>query len=154
MSRAPSFVVWTAAFVATPAAAFADSGTEVLNKPPISLIVSLVGLGVAVILLMQALAVRKVAAGGVIADKISYVLLATVCLAASAVAEWSRNFVVGITLDQVQFASQVLVIIAMSLLAAYFAGIAKALRGFMASAESALRAETERSDREEGSAGG
>ncbi len=124
-----------------------------LNRPPISLIVSLVGLGVAVVLLVQALAVRKVAAGGVIAEKISYVVLATVCLAASAVAQWSRNFVVGMTLDQVQFASQVLVIIAMGLLAAYFAGVSRALNGFMDTAN-AMRAQQTETDAEEDVAGG
>jgi hypothetical protein len=146
-------VVATAAFLTVPATAFAADGTDMLNSPPISLIVSLVGLGVAVILLVQANAVRKVASGGVIAEKISYVVLATVCLAASAVAQWSRNFVVGITLDQVQFASQVLVIIAMGLLAAYFAGVSRALNGFMDTAN-AMRAQQAEPDAEEDSADG
>jgi len=146
-------VAATAAFLTLPATAFAADPTTMLNRPPISLIVSLVGLGVAVILLVQALAVRKVAAGGVIAEKISYVVLATVCLAASAVAQWSRNFVVGVTLDQVQFASQVLVIIAMGLLAAYFAGVSRALNGFMDTAN-VMRAQQAETDAKEDAADG
>jgi hypothetical protein len=106
-----------------------------------------------VILLVQANAVRKVAAGGVIAEKISYVVLATVRLAASAVAQRSRNSVVAITPDQVQFASQVLVIIAMGLLAAYFAGVSRALNGFMDSAN-AMRTQQTETDAEEDVAGG
>jgi hypothetical protein len=153
MSRAPMIVAATAAYLSMPAAAFAADGNDILNTPPISLIVSLVGLGVAVVLLVEALAVRKVAAGGVIADKISYVILATVCLAASAVAQWSRNFVYGVTLEQVQFASQVLVTIAMGLLAAYFASVVRALRGYIDSAK-ATSAGAEVSGAEEDVAGG
>ncbi len=153
MSRAPIIVAVTAAMLAVPAHAFAADGTDMLNRPPISLIVSLVGLGVAIVLLVQALNVRKVAAGGVIAEKISYVILATVCLAASAVAQWTRNFVAGVTLDQVQFASQVLVIAAMGLLAVYFAGISRALAGYMSAMKSA-REELGRKDPEEDASGG
>lgn len=121
-----------AAFVlGAPQVAMAASGTDVLSVPPISLIASLVGLGVALVLLLEVAAVRKVAKGGAIAEKISYVVLAVVCLAASALAQWARNFVVGVTLDQVQFASQVLVVTGMALLAAYFGGVKRALHGYL-----------------------
>jgi hypothetical protein len=81
---------------------------------------SLVGLITAVILLVQALTVRRLAMGSAVAERIGLVVLAVVCLAASALAEWGTNFVVDLTLDQVQLASEVLVIAAMGLLAAYF----------------------------------
>lgn len=81
---------------------------------------SLVGLITAVILLVEALAIRRLATGGAVAQRIGLVVLAVVCLAASALAEWGTNFVVDLTLDQVQLASEVLVIAAMGLLAAYF----------------------------------
>jgi len=153
MSRAPMIAAATAAVLVVPAQAFAADGTDILNSPPISLVVSLVGLGVAVVLLLEALNVRKVAAGGVIADKISYVILAIVCLSASALAQWARNFVAGVTLDQVQFASQVLVITAMGLLAAYFASIVRAYQGYMKTMTSG-DSESEQSDPEEDVAGG
>ena len=81
---------------------------------------SLVGLITAVILLVEALAIRRLATGGAVAQRIGLVVLAVVCLAASALAEWGTNFVVDLTLDQVQLASEVLVIAAMGLFAAYF----------------------------------
>jgi len=133
MSRVMTVAAAGVAALAVPAQAYAAESGDVLNAPPISLIVSLIGMVVAIILLVEALAVRRVGAGGAIADKISYVILATVCLAASAVAQWTRNFVVGVTLDQVQFASQVFVITAMGLLAAYFASVRRALQGFLKS---------------------
>lgn len=131
MSRKSVFLCVSLAVLATPGTAVAQESGGFLSAPPVSLIVSLVGLGVAVILLLEAVAVRKAARGGAIAEKISYVVLAVVCLAASALAQWGRNFVAGVTLDQIQFASQVLVITAMGLLAAYFAGVRRALQGYL-----------------------
>ncbi len=57
--------------------------------------VSLIGLAVAGTLLFQAVGVRKIALGGAIAEKISYVILAILCLAASAITEWAVNFTDG-----------------------------------------------------------
>lgn len=82
--------------------------------------ISLLGLVVAVVLLVEALGVRRLARGGAVAERISLVVLAVICLAASALAEWGTNFVVDLTLEQVQLASEVLVVVAMALLAAYF----------------------------------
>jgi ascorbate-specific PTS system EIIC-type component UlaA len=93
--------------------------------------VSLLGMIVAVLLLLEALALRKVALGGAIAEKISYVVLAIVCLAASALAEWAGNFVADVTLVQTQLASEVLVIVAMALLAAYFYSVRSAMQRYM-----------------------
>ena len=92
---------------------------------------SLLGLVVAVLLLVQALGVRQLALGGVVAERIGLVVLAVICLAASALAEWGTNFVVDLTLDQVQLASEVLVIVAMALLAAYFWNIRTGMRDYL-----------------------
>ena len=89
------------------------------------------GLLVAIVLLVEALNVRKVAFGGALAEKISFVVLAIVCLAASAVAQWVQNFVVDVTQQQVQLASQTLVIAAMGLLAAYFYSVRAALQSYL-----------------------
>lgn len=132
MSRR-TFACFTLLALSLPSAAYADDTAPMLSVPPVSLVASLIGLTVAVVLLLEALAVRRAAHGGVIAEKISYVVLAVVCLAASALAQWVRNFVDGITLDQVQFASQVLVVIAMSLLAAYFGSVRRGLQGLLRS---------------------
>jgi hypothetical protein len=97
----------------------------------VHIVLSLVGLIVAVVLLVEALAVRRVALGGAVADKISLVVLAVICLAASALAEWGTNFVVDLTLDQVQLASEVLVVVAMALLAAYFWSVGSGMRRYL-----------------------
>jgi len=148
MSRVMTVAAAGAAAFAVPMPAYGVESGGVLTAPPISLIVSLIGLVVAIVLLVEALNVRRVGAGGAMADKISYVILATVCLAASAVAQWTRNFVDGVTLDQVQFASQVFVITAMGLLAAYFASVRRALQDFLKSM-SAVPPTAEQSDSEE-----
>jgi hypothetical protein len=92
---------------------------------------SLLGLIVAVLLLVEALGVRQLALGGVVAERIGLVVLAVICLAASALAEWGTNFVVDLTLDQTQLASEVLVIVAMALLAAYFWNIRAGMREYL-----------------------
>ena len=97
----------------------------------VHVVLSLVGLVVAVVLLVEALGVRKLALGGAVADKISLVVLAVICLAASALADWGTNFVVDLTLDQVQLASEVLVVVAMALLAAYFWSVGAGMRSYL-----------------------
>jgi hypothetical protein len=98
---------------------------------------SLLGLIVAVILLVEALGVRKLALGGAVAERISLVVLAVICLAASALAEWGTNFVVDLTLDQTQLASEVLVIVAMVLLAAYFWTVRSGMKHYLVEVTSA-----------------
>ena len=115
----------TTALAAGAGAASANFGLHV--------VVSLVGLVVAIILLIQALAVRKLARGGAVADKIGYVVLAVVCLAASALAEWGTNFFAGLTLEQANLASQLLVIVAMVLLAVYFSSVGASMRRYLQS---------------------
>jgi hypothetical protein len=98
---------------------------------------SMLGLIVAVVLLVEALGVRQLALGGIVADRIGLVVLAVICLAASALAEWGTNFVVDLTLEQVQLASEVLVIVAMALLGAYFWNVRAGMRGYLDQASAA-----------------
>lgn len=133
MRRVLCVVTAAVATVAFPASAFASEGGEVFNPSYTGIAVSLLGLIVAAILLIEALNVRHLGAGGAIAEKMNYVVLAIVCLAASAIAQWVRNFVGGVTLEQVQLASQVLVITAMGLLAAYFISVRRAFQQYMTS---------------------
>lgn len=121
-----------AAGLALPQAAMAVTSDAATAEPStLSMVVSLVGLIVAVILLLEAMTLRKVALGGAITERISYVVLAIVCLAGSALAQWTTNFVADVTLEQVRLASQVLVIVAMGLLAAYFYSVRSALQGYL-----------------------
>lgn len=111
-------------------------GPYTFVSPVIHTGLSLVGLVVAVLLLIETLSLRKVALGGAVAERISLVVLATVCLAASALAEWASQFVVDLTLDQVRMASQILVIVAMALLAAYFWNVRSVLASYLRGATS------------------
>ena len=104
----------------------------------VHLAMSAVGLVVAVLLLVQALGVRRLALGGVVAEKIGLVVLAVICLAASALAEWGTNFVADLTLDQTQLASEMLVIVAMALLGAYFWGVRAGMKKYMEQAAAVL----------------
>jgi hypothetical protein len=118
------------AYAALPASAFAvEQLPASVFYPHIG--VSLIGLAVAVLLLLQALGVRKIAAGGVIAEKISYVILAVLCLAASALTEWAVIFTAGVTGAQAQLAREVLAILAMGLLAAYFYSVRAAMHAYL-----------------------
>ena len=98
------------------------------------IVVSLLGLMVALILLFQALGVRSLALGGVVAQKIGFVVLAVICLSAAALADWGANFSAGLTLDQVQLANEGLVIVAMAMLAVYFFAVRTGMKHFIADA--------------------
>ncbi len=119
-------------------AAALPSSAYALDEIPASVFyphigVSLIGLAVAGMLLFQAVGVRKIALGGAIAERISYVILAILCLAASAITEWAVNFTNGVSVAQAQLAREVLVIVAMALLAAYFYSVRTAMSEYLRS---------------------
>lgn len=118
-----------AASLLCPTAAFAR-GTEI-TPMGLHLAVSAAGLAIAVLLLIEALGLRKIMLGGAIAENLHFVVLAVVCLAASALAKWVSNFVTGITFEQTELVSQLLVLLAMGLFAAYFYSVRKAMQSFM-----------------------
>jgi hypothetical protein len=122
-----------AAFVAAtlllPSSAFAYANQ--ITPLGLHLAVSATGLAVAMVLLFEALRLRKVAYGGAVADKLYYVVLAIVCLAASALAKWSSNFVTGITFEQTELVSELLVLLAMALFAAYFYNVRTAMQAYL-----------------------
>jgi ABC-type Co2+ transport system permease subunit len=95
------------------------------------LAVSATGLAIAIVLLFEALGLRRVALGGAIAEKLHFVILAIVCLAASALAKWTSNFVSGITFEQTELISELLVLLAMALLAGYFYSVRTAMQNFL-----------------------
>lgn len=116
--------------LALPTAAYAEGTAAVpLNWSHIA--VGLAGLIISIVLLLETLSLRTLALGGAIAEKIRYVFFAIVCLAAAALAQWTGNFVDGLTLPQVQFASQVLVVVAMALFAGYFYSVRAAMQRYM-----------------------
>jgi hypothetical protein len=117
---------------ASPAYAGAVSDAATAEEFPfLRMGISLLGLLVAMFLLFEAGRVKEIAQGGAIVEKINFVVLAILCLAAAALVRWVQNFVADVTLAQVQLASEALVIVAMALLALYFASVRKALRDFL-----------------------
>ncbi len=117
--------------LAIPEPALAAERVRILGASPLSLVISLSGLGVALVLLVEVINLRRVALGGAITERISYVVLAIVCLGASALAQWTRNFAHGVTLQQLSIVAEVLVIVAMGLFSAYFASVRRALEGYL-----------------------
>ena len=123
-----------------PSTALAEGARFSSASFEVHLVISLLGLLVAIVLLFEALAVRKLALGGAVANKMGFVVLAVICLAASAIAEWATNFVVDLSLEQAQLASEVLVIVAMALLAAYFSSVGAGMRQYMKALTQAVHA--------------
>jgi hypothetical protein len=128
--------------LSVPSVAFAD-GRYSSASFSVHVALSLLGLVVAVGCLVEAMGVRKLALGGVVAEKMGLVVLAVICLAASALAEWGTNFVIDLTLEQVQLASEVLVIVAMALLTAYFFSVRSGMKSYLVKATEAMSASLE-----------
>lgn len=132
MARCRHVLGWAiVAALTMPAQAFATGSAGGVPVSALRIAVSLVGLAVAAMLLIEAGRVRTVAWGGAIAERIDNVVLAIICLAASALARWTMNFVSGVTAEQVQIAAETLVIVAMVLLGLYFASVRRALHDFL-----------------------
>jgi hypothetical protein len=93
--------------------------------------VSAAGLVIAIMLLIEALMLRRVAYGGAIAEKLHFVILAIVCLGAAALASWASNFVSGVTLEQTRLAGEMLVLLAMALLFGYFYSVRTAMQSYL-----------------------
>lgn len=122
----------TLVFLCVPSAAFAQTTPDEQIPAWLELVVSGVGLVVAVILLVGALQVRRLAMGGIVAERISLVILSIACLATAALLEWVVHFLPdGFSDAQAQFAAQLLVIVAMALLAEYFYNMYRSMKGYM-----------------------
>lgn len=133
MRVAVSVVAAVVALFAFPGSALASTGTSQGTIPALlPLSVSLVGLLVAVLLLVEVWQLRKISMGGAIGENIRYVILATICLAGASIADWALNFVTtGFTSEQIAFARMVLVVVAMSLLAVYFLSVRRVFTGYL-----------------------
>jgi hypothetical protein len=122
----------TLALFSVPSVACAQTSSESGIPAWLQLTVSGLGLAVAVILLVGALRVRQLALGGIVAEKISLVILAIVCLATAALVQWVLHFLpAGLSEAQARFAAQLLVIAAMALLTVYFYGMYRSMKGYM-----------------------
>jgi hypothetical protein len=140
MTRAMTMVlVAVVAILAEPSTAHATDGAQGAAMA-FRVGAGLLGLAVAIVLLLEAVRVRRLAQGGAIAERIGYVVLATLCLSAAALGQWVQNFVAPALQGHVQLAAELLVITAMGLLAAYFYNVRSALQTYLSSAtDSELR---------------
>jgi hypothetical protein len=124
------------------ASAATASGDVTLPAPP-ALVVGLLGLSFAIVLLVEVVALRNVAKGSAVADNITYVVLGTLCLAASVLASWIPRVVdLGADSGDVRGASDGLVLVSMAFFAIYFFRVKVSLQRFLRvmSAEDALAA--------------
>jgi hypothetical protein len=99
---------------------------------PIMWGIGLVTLLAAIVLLVIALGLARVAQGSAMAENISYVVAACVCLAASVLAMWASRFAPrGAVADQVAIGGQALIIAAIAFFCIYFFRVRSALKRFL-----------------------
>lgn len=76
------------------------------------------------LLLREMLQLRAVARGAAIADNVSYVVLAALCLAASVLVGWIQRFLpLGFSADHARLGSDLLAVVAMVLFVIYFSRV-------------------------------
>lgn len=122
--------------LAVPQPAMASTGETVLVPGWLSLGAGVVGLLTAMILLVDAVLLRRVAEGSMIADNIVYMMLAVVCLGASVLARFVLNIEQFAEVRAlVTLAADLLVTAGMALLAAYFFRVRSAMTRYVQSAK-------------------
>jgi hypothetical protein len=116
---------------AGPAQAFAADSAAVVPDW-LSIMFAGIGLITAVILLVDAILLRRVAEGSVVAENIQYMMLAVVLFGISTVGRWIVTMTDDTVLAvQIAFTSDLLVIAGMALLAIYFYRVRRALTKFL-----------------------
>lgn len=128
MYRTLTGIAAAAAIWALPAVALADSG----EGSAVSWTVGGLTLCAAVALLLLALELTKVAGGSAIADNVSYIIVACLCLSASVLAGWAGRFLTDrFAVEQSELGAQLLVIATMAFLCIYFYKVRTALQRFL-----------------------
>ncbi len=127
--RSSRFALLTTGLVlAMPSAAFAQDGTSAA----ISTGAGVVALVVAAMLLLEMLALRKLAQGAAIADNISYAILGVACMATSVLVGWVSRYVpTGFTAEQARLGADLLSIVSMVLFGIYFFRVRRAMSRFL-----------------------
>ena len=115
-----------------PAYAFASTNGVDAEPTWVPLVIGGLSLIAAAVLLIDAVLLKRVAFGGAIAEHISYMILAAVCLAASVLVDWVvKTALPDISAPQAGYASDGLVLLAMVLLATYFWRVRTTLTGYL-----------------------
>ena len=114
-----------------PAPAYAADGIQVVPGW-LSIVVAGVGLLTSVVLLVDAVLLRRVAEGSVVAENIQYMMLAVVVFGVSTLARWAATMTDdAISTVQITFTADLLVIAGMALLAVYFYRVRAALTRYL-----------------------
>lgn len=133
MRRTRIVVVATAGFLAAAAPAYAADEIP----PVVDTAVGAAALVLAIVLLVDVLALRRVAEGAAIAESILSVVAAVVCLAASVLAGWLGRFMPGFASSGFRVISDFLVLASMIFFAYYFYRVRRALQRFLKGAAAA-----------------
>lgn len=123
----------TAAFMAVSAPAYAVDEVP----PVVETTVGGAALVLAIVLLVDVLALRRVAEGAAIAESIMSVVAAVVCLAASVLSGWVGRFMPGFVSSGFRLISDFLVLASMAFFAYYFYRVRRALQRFLKGATAA-----------------
>lgn len=131
---------------AFPTMAFAaDSGVEAIPQW-LSIVVGAVGLITAVVLMVDAVLLRRVSEGSLIADNIVYLMTCVICLGGSMVLRWGVVFLEDpLSVDQAALGADLLVTAGMALLAVYVYRIRKAMIGYLKAAQAMADSATDES---------
>lgn len=129
MRRIAGALTLAVALFAVPGIAHAAQGSGAISVDEIAGVATLIA---AVLLLVTATALERVARGSAIADNISYVVGACICLGASALGRWVARLVPqGVTVEQIALSSDALTLVAITLFSVYFLRVRSALRRFL-----------------------
>jgi hypothetical protein len=128
-------VLMTAALAAAPSPAYAAVSS--LAHEPVVWFMSIGSLVASVALLIIALGLARVSQGSAIAENISYVVAACVCLAGSALAGWAVRFASeAVTVAQIELAGKALTVVSIVFFCIYFFRVQAALRRFLSAVSS------------------
>ncbi|TLM66844.1 MAG: hypothetical protein FDZ70_10275 [Actinobacteria bacterium] len=130
MRRIVRMLALAAALVlAFPAAAFAMSPTQGASAARVA--VDAIALAVAIALLLDVLALRRVAEGSMFGENLVLVLVAVICLSASVLAGWVQLFMPTFDAEQVAFTRDLLILASMIVMGVYFFGVRRAMMRFV-----------------------
>lgn len=126
-----AFLITFVVAMSVPATALADTGAVAVPSM-LATGVGIVGLVTAIGLLLDVLALRRVATGAAIADNISYVVAGVACLAASVLSSWaSGQMPPEFSPQHTRLAADLLVIASMAFLGIYFYRVRRAMVRFL-----------------------
>lgn len=94
--------------------------------------IGIASLGIAIVLMIDVVALRRISEGSAIAENISYLVLGVICLAASVLFGWVGSWLpIGMSAAQARLAADGLTMLAMAFLAIYFYLLHSALSGYL-----------------------